>query len=148
MKNKTVVFIGHNDCTGLETGKLKSEIIKSIENGAINFISGGMGEYDRICARLVYEIKIEYPNIKNLLVIPYLNFNIFEKRYFDEIIFPEELEYVPKKASIIKRNQYMVDKSSYAICYVNYSYGGAAKTFQYANKKNVEIINLGKLNIK
>ena len=37
----------------------------------------------------------------------------------------------------------MVDNSGYAICFVTHSWGGAAKTYERANKKKLQIINLG-----
>ena len=47
------------------------------------------------------------------------------------------------KSAIPARNRYMVDNSSYAICFVTHSWGGAAKTYERAKKKKLKIINLG-----
>ena len=139
---KTVVFIGHNECYEMFIEKLESTIISCIENGATHFISGGQGGFDRICAGTVNRLKGKYPFIKNLLVIPYLSFNIFDKELFDEVIYPDGFEKYYFKAAIIEKNKYMVDNSQIAICYVKREYGGAYKTYTYAKKKNLEIINL------
>ena len=75
-------------------------------------------------------------------MIPYLSFNIFDKSIFDSIIYPEGFEKYHFKAAIPKRNQYLVQNAAYAICYVTHSWGGVAKTYEYACKKRLKIINL------
>lgn len=91
----------------------------------------------------VYEMKIKYPYIQNLLVIPYLNFNIKEVKYFDSIIYPDGFEKYYFKSAIPKRNNYLVENSSYAICYITHLWGGAATTYKKALKNGVIIINVG-----
>ncbi len=49
------------------------------------------------------------------------------------------IEAVPKKFAIVKRNEYMVDKSD-AVAYVKKSWGGATITLEYAQKKKKKII--------
>lgn len=142
MKEKTAVFIGHNSTVGLDTKLLEQTIINLIEEDITTFLSGGMGGFDRISARIVYNLKKAYPKIKNYLVIPYLNFNIFDKGLFDEIIFPDELEFIPYKAAIPRRNKYMIEHYSTAICFVKNNFGGAAKSFELAKKNRLNIINL------
>lgn len=106
-------------------------------------MSGGQGSFDRLCAGCVHKLKKQYSKLKNWLVIPYIDFNIFDKSLFDEIIYPDGFEKYHYKAAIPARNKFMVDNASYAICYVNHSWGGAAKTFERAIKKNLKIINMG-----
>lgn len=142
MKEKTAVFIGHNDITGLNTKLLEQTIIDLIQKEITTFISGGMGGFDRTAAKMIYDLKKYYPQIKNYLIIPYLNFNIFDRSLFDEIIFPEKLEIIPHKAAIIVRNRYMIEISGTAICFVQYKVGGAAKSFDYAEKQGLNLINL------
>ena len=64
------------------------------------------------------------------------------KEIFDEIIFPDGFEKYHFKTAITHRNKYMVNNSQIAICYIAHNWGNAIKTFEYANKKNLEIINL------
>ena len=142
MKEKTCVFIGHNECSGIDTEALTTEIIKLINFGITDFLCGGMGSFDFLCAGIIKKLKENYSQIKCILVIPYITNKIqYDKQFFDEVIYPE---YKNRhfKARIIKRNRYMVDISSYAICYIVYLWGGAAKTFQYAEKQNLKIINI------
>lgn len=141
--NKTAIFIGHRECWGVKESLLESIIINLIENGIETFLSGGMGNFDWLSANILYHLKEKYPKINNILVIPYLNFSIRNKKIFDEIIYPEGFEKYHFKAAIIKRNQYMVEHASYAVCYVEHGWGGAAKTYEYAKKRGLNIINIG-----
>lgn len=142
-KEQTATFIGHKECYGVSSEQVREEIIKLIENGVTDFLSGGMGSFDWMCARIVFELKKTYPYIHNYLVIPYLTFTILEDMYFDSIIYPEGFEKYHFKSAIPARNKYLVDNSAYAICYVTHGWGGAAQTFEKAVKKGLTVINLG-----
>ncbi len=117
----TAVFIGHSKCYNLSIDKLEEAIKQCIENGITQFLSGGQGEFDRICAYTVFRLKSRHPHIKNILVIPYLSFNIFNEDIFDEILYPNEFEKYYYKVAIPQRNKYMVCHSDIAICYINHS---------------------------
>ena len=142
-KEQTATFIGHKECYGVSSEQVREEIIKLIENGVTDFLSGGMGSFDWMCARIVFELKKTYPHIHNNLVIPYLTFTILEEKYFDSIIYPEGFEKYHFKSAIPARNKYLVENSAYAICYVTHGWGGAAQTFEKAVKKGLTVINLG-----
>ena len=51
-KDNTAVFIGHSDVCGLSQILLKDVIVKLIKEGVTDFLSGGQGEFDRVCAYL------------------------------------------------------------------------------------------------
>lgn len=142
-KDKTATFIGHKECYGVRVEDVQREIVKLIDSGVTDFLNGGMGGFDWMCARVVYELKKDYPQIRNYLVIPYLTFNIIEPKYFEDIIYPEGFERYHFKAAIPARNRYLVDNSQYVVCYVTHGWGGAAKTLDLAQKKGLRIINLG-----
>ena len=78
-----------------------------------------------------------------ILITVYLSFNVYDKELFDSIIYPDGFEKYNFKSAIPARNRYMVDNSGYAICFVTHSWGGAAKTYERAKKKKLQIINLG-----
>ena len=83
-----------------------------------------------------------------LFITPYLNNNYSTletaKLYYDGIIYPP-LENVPRRFCISKRNEWMVDEADFVIAFVKYSWGGAAKTLEYAKRKKVEFFNLADL---
>ena len=145
-KEQTATFIGHKECLLVRAENVQKEIEKLIAAGVTDFLSGGMGGFDWMCARVVYELKQRYPQIRNFLVIPYLTINITEPKYFDDIIYPEGFEKYHFKAAIPARNRYLVDNAAYALCYVTHGWGGAAQTLKRAQKKGMTIINLGERN--
>ncbi len=141
--NNTATFIGHRECWGVDKEKVRTAVIDLIEKGVNTFLSGGMGSFDGMGARVVYELKEKYPHIQNILVIPYLTFNVWNKEIFDEILYPDGFEKYHFKAAIPARNKFMVDNSAYAICYVTHGWGGAAQTYERAKKKGLTIIDIG-----
>lgn len=110
------------------------------------FLCGGMGEFDLLCASVVRKLKQRY-DVRLVPVIPYMTQDVNQNgdyyyRQYDDVIRPEELMGVHYKSAITKRNRWMIDHSKYALCYVRDHDGGAYKTFSYAKKKEISIINL------
>ncbi len=136
------MFIGHRECYEVSSEKLRQAIEACIHQDITVFLSGGQGQFDRMSASAVHQLKSTYPFIQNHLVIPYLNFRVFNKELFDQIIYPEGLEKYHYKAAIGRRNRYMVEQAAVAICYVQYPFGGAADTYKYATAQNVKCIHL------
>ena len=134
------VFIGHSDCT-LPVSVVKTKIRDMINSGVRQFLNGGMGAFDAICARAVYELKEDFPYIESILVIPYLNFKCLFAHLFDGSIYPEGLENYHYKAAINKRNDYMLDSSDVALCYV-YTLGRCLRTYKGAIKRKLILYHL------
>ena len=59
-----------------------------------------------------------------------------------ETLYPDGLELVPKRFAITHRNRWMVEHSEFIIAYVNRSYGGAAQTLSYAERKKLNIVKI------
>ena len=143
-REKTAVFIGHADCS-LSVEAVIPYIEKEILNGVDTFLNGGQGSFDYICARAVYQLKGKYPKIKSILVIPYHNFKVFNETLFDGFINSDtsnSISYIGYKSAIPKRNRFMIENASTAICFVNHISGGAYKTYQIAQKKGLRIISV------
>lgn len=142
-KSKTALFIGNRDCYQVKEAEIEKAIIEAIEDGIEVFLNGGQGYFDQTCAAIVHRLKKRYPYIKNILVIPYRNFEVFNDSLFDEIVYPSEahtFSYYTYKGNIPKRNRILVDWASVAICYV-YRTGGASITLEYAIRKHLKIID-------
>ena len=94
-----------------------------------------------------------HKNTKIVFVTPYINDWLNDRRdYFeneyDEIIYPE-LESVPFRFAISKRNEWMAEHSDLVIAYVCVDFGGAYAFFKHAIRCNKEVVNIAKLgNIK
>ena len=78
------------------------------------------------------------PAAQAVLVIPYPDRKYDESGY-DYTLFPP-LESVPHRYAILKRNQWMVAQADVVIAYVTHSWGGAAKTLEYARTKRKKVI--------
>ena len=145
LREQTATFIGHSECYQLDKQDIRRAVEDVIKKGVTCFLFGGMGQFDWVCARTVFEVKKSCPAVKSMLVIPYLSFTIHDKTLYDDILYPEGFEQYYFKAAIPERNKYLVDHSAYAICYLTHSWGGAAKTFEQAVKQGLEVVNLGNL---
>ena len=116
------------------------------------FWVGNYGEFDYMSAKAVREMKTIYKNIELILVIPYLTKTINEYKQvyysnFDSILIADIPQNTPHRYKILKCNRYIVNNSNFMICYVDHFWGGAAKTFKYAqSQKNIKIFNLSEQN--
>ncbi len=134
-----VTFCGHREVNEPETVKVwLEEVVDSlIHEGAETFYLGGYGQFDALAAAVVRDKKERYPQIRSVLVLPYLDRN-YDASAYDETLYPP-LENVPRRYAISRRNEYMVDNADVVVAYVAYSFGGAYKTLRYAEKKNKPI---------
>ena len=102
----------------------------------------------RMAARAVREAKRQYPEIRLILLLPY--YETSTSKYgtdFDGIIFPEGQETIPKRAAIIRANQYMIDHCDFLIMYARHIGSNTREFMDYAQRKfqrtgKPEIINL------
>ena len=143
-----ITFCGHSNYlfSDEEKEKLKQLLIKEIrKNPTCKFYLGGYGDFDSLCLRTLRELKKEFQDIELIFITPYIDKNYskleFAKYHYDDVIFPP-LESVTRKFAILKRHEWMVEEADLVIAYVMYSWGGAAKTLEYANRKKKQIINL------
>ena len=137
-----VTFCGHGDETYPDEirKKLNDTIEELILHGADEFLLGGYGKFDQMAATAVKSLKKKYSYIKSILVVRYINRG-FDKELYDYSEYPP-LENTPKRFAILKRNEYMVNRSDIIIAYISHNWGGAAKTFDYALRKKKKMINL------
>ena len=150
-RNKTVCFAGHREVyqRGVDE-KVKSLILKLAQQGATIFLTGGMGEFDRMCNGAVRAVKREFPSIRLCLIIPYLTQTINEQKdylleSYDELIFPDRIEGVHYKSAITLRNRWMTENSEIMLAYVGHEFGGAYQMMKYAQiHGGIRIINLYK----
>ncbi len=138
-----IAFCGHGDIGSSERvpleDKIRRVVIELIEGGADEFLFGGYGDFDNMCARVVHQLKDEYPHITSVLVIPYPD-REYSMLWYDCTEYPPIN--VPRRFAILKRNEYMVEKADVVVAWVKYDFGGAAKTYAYAERKKKKIINL------
>lgn len=144
-----VTFCGHRDF--VETAEAENQLTMFLEKYARENVrlvcyNGGYGNFDYFAAKCVQRMQEQYSNIRNCLVLPYIDQPFLErieifKNHFNETIYPP-LESVPRKYAIIRRNEWMVDSADIVIAYITYSWGGAARTLEYARRKKKNIIQI------
>ena len=83
-------------------------------------------------------LKGRYRHIRLVLVLPYLD-SALSREGYDETVYPP-LESVPRRYAVLRRNEWMVQRSDVIVAYVLHSWGGAAKTLDYARKKKKIIL--------
>lgn len=135
-----VTFCGHRDIPNSE--KVHTWLSRCIErlilDGATKFYLGGYGAFDFMAKSIVWDFKAKYPWIRSILVLPYPD-RYVDMTFYNESIYPP-LETVPRRYCILRRNQWMVEKSDVIVACVFYSWGGAAATLKYAQRKKKHII--------
>ncbi len=136
----TVTFCGHSDVYEIEAVRnwLKIVIRQMIGQGATEFYSGGYGDFDRLVAGVLREMQGEFPQIQSILVLAYLEKQCDMSRY-DDCVYPE-IEGVPKRFAISKRNESMVLDCDVMVAYVTHDWGGAAKMLEYARRKGRRVV--------
>lgn len=95
----------------------------------------------KVCDDCVGLIKKSHPQIRLILILPYLNSSMITDGY-DETLYPP-LESVPRRFAISRRNEWMVLESDAVVAYVTHGWGGAAKTLEYARRKKKSILLYG-----
>ena len=142
-KNKTCCFFGHREVTHNIRDKLTAIIEKLIsENGVTEFYVGHQGQFDSMVYSVLKELKAKYPHIRYTVVLAYMPDEHIKELYGEDTLFPDGMENVPKKFAISKRNDQLIQQSSFAVCYVHKVTGGAAKFRDKAMKKGLQIIDV------
>lgn len=135
----TVTFCGHAEI--VQADEVRNWLIHITESlildGADTFYLGGYGAFDHLAAVVLRELKKTYRHIQIILVLAYLNRHV-ETSDYDSTLYPE-LEGVPPRFAISRRNEKMVEMSDVVVAYVTHDWGGAAKTLAYAKRKRKKI---------
>ena len=142
-KRNTCCFFGHREVTH----NIRPKLIAIIENlitetGVTEFYVGHQGQFDSMVYSVLKELKVMYPHIRYIVVLAYMPDSYIKEVYGEDTLFPDGLESVPKKYAISKRNDWMIQHSDYAVCYVHKITGGAAKFREKAEKRRLHIIDV------
>ena len=138
----TVTFCGHSQVANSTAvaAALAKIIDDLIAEGADEFLLGGYGEFDTMAAVAVRNAKKNHPSIRATLVIPYIDRD-YDPALYDGSLYPP-LETVPRRYAISKRNEWMVANSDVVVTCIQHSWGGAATTLKYAERKKKRIISV------
>jgi len=138
-------FFGHRDTPHTIFDSLCTQIEKLyLEKGITKFYVGHQGNFDNLARKAILFTKCVYPEIESIVILAYFPTPArLPSLYAEEATyFPEGLETVPPRFAIDYRNRWMADNCDSIICYIEHSFGGAAKYVERAKKKGKQIINL------
>lgn len=134
-------FIGHRDTPLSILPKLRETVERHIiEYGVEEFVVGKYGSFDRLAAQAVREAKQRHPEIRLTLLLPYYDpiKQTEQPGGFDGSLYPGGLENVPRRAAIVRANQYMVCHSDYLIAYDAGRIGNTRKLLEYVRHREVK----------
>ena len=134
-------FIGHRDTPASILPKLREAVERHItEYGVNEFVVGKYGGFDSLAAQAVREAKQRHPRIRLTLLLPYYDPHktIELPSGFDGSLYPDGLEHAPRRAAIVRANQYMVCHSDYLIAYDAGRIGNTRKLVEYARHRERE----------
>lgn len=140
----SATFFGHRDFDYAPYKDRLLEIITGlIENyGVREFYNGFRGNFDRLCAELIFELKARYPFIKNILTLSYYGRkNFVLPNCFDESIYLLERR-VPLKYAITYTNRETVLRADFIVSGVRFHYGGAYAALNFAERNKKIILDI------
>ena len=144
MSMKRCFLFGHRDAPDVILKSIIEGIEWSIANKGIGeFIVGQYGNFDALARKAVEMVKKRYPNIRLVLLLPYLkSFEELDRAAYDELLYPEGMETVPPRYAIARANRYALMHSDMLIVYVKHSYGNAASLFAMAERKGLPVYRI------
>ncbi|MBR1820714.1 MAG: hypothetical protein IJ769_03735 [Clostridia bacterium] len=150
---KTCFFIGHRNAPESLRPLLDAVIERHIvQYGVANFVVGRYGSFDRLAAQALRDAKQRHPKIRLTLLVPYYDLikPIELPPGFDDSLYPDGLELVPKRAMIMRTNRYMIQRSDYLIAYDAGHIGNTRELVKYARRREerglIRIENLAEEN--
>ena len=161
VKNRTCCFTGHRNIAMCDVPyvlqRTTEYVHMLIDRGIIYLgVDGALG-FDSLAAEMLFKIRdTEYPRMKVILVYPFDGYtnrwNDKQKEkhrirlpLYDKVVCVFER---CNKDAYLERNRYLADHSGYCVCYCNRSWGGTAYTVRYAKQRNLEVYNIGSLDLK
>ena len=133
-------FFGHRDCPSTIKPALREAIMDLVKTHNVTmFYVGDSGQYDAYCRSVLKELGLNYA-----VVLSRMPGKPTEYDDFSDTMLPEGIvEGGPPRFAIERRNKWMIEQSSYVICYLRHRmYGGAAKFVAMAERKNKVVFNL------
>lgn len=140
---KSCFLFGHADAPQSILPDLIEAIENEVSKGTTVFYVGYHGDFDRMAAAALREIKKKHREVTAILVLSYHpSEQPIEPPYgFDGTFYPP-LENTPRRYAIVRANQYMITGSSSLICYVRH-FGNSRKLLECAERqKDISIVNL------
>ncbi len=133
---KTCFMFGHSTASYDALPKIEAVAERHyLDYGVRSFMVGSRGAFDQMAATAIKRLKGKYPDISLQLLLAYhpgeRAVDLWDG--FDSSYYPP-LEGVPRKFTIVRANQYMIDNCDTIICYVN-GIGNCRNFLEYAQRR-------------
>ena len=138
---------GHRECYGLDAVALSRAVEELIHQGVEVFYVGHQGQFDSLVYTCLTQLRLQYPHIRCRVVLAYLPTEAGRGEAFSDTVFPEGVESVPPRFAVEFRNNWMIHRSQYCLCYIQHTWGGAYKFAKRAKRRGLTVVNLGKVEI-
>lgn len=138
MTGATCFFIGHRETGDELLPALTAAVERHItEYGVTNFMVGRYGNFDKLAARTVIDVKKRHPEVTLTMLLPYHPFDrpTPTPKGFDGTFYPPGMETVPKRLAIVRANRYMIENSCHLIAYVWHPASNARELVEYARSR-------------
>lgn len=147
-------FTGHREISDRDLiqlpGRLDSQTRALIEEGIVDFITGGARGFDTLAALSVLRLRREFPQIRLILALPCREqtkgWRQTEKQCYDEILkLADWVHYSSDsydRGCMMRRNRFMVDHSVCCVFYLKNRRSGTYKTVQYAMEQELRLCNI------
>jgi len=135
---KCCFFIGHRESPASLQPQVEQAVERLIaEEGVTWFVVGHRGGFDRVAHAALAAVKKRYPEITLTLLLAYHPSSrpVPMPSGFDESLYPEGMESVPKPLAIPRANRLMVDRSTHLIAHCNRAGGNTGALVEYARKR-------------
>ena len=141
---KICTFFGHRDCPGEIRPFLRAAILSMIqEQGVDTFYVGHQGAFDRMVVGILQMLVEEMPAIRYTVVLAYLTpASLMDEKPLQHTLFPEGLEFVPRRFAIAWRNEWLIKHCDCVIAYAVHHCGNAARYAAKAEKKGKKVVYL------
>lgn len=133
-------FFGHRNAPGSVKESLKNVISGLIDDGDCEFLVGNNGNFDFWVQKALAEIS-KTKNVSYSIVLSRPDEKALSCDQ-SHTIFPEELDGVPPKFAVSKRNEWMLKRSLTVIAYVKSYFSNSQKWIDRAEKRGMAVLNL------
>lgn len=128
----------------------QNTLVKLVEEGVEVFYNGLAVGFDLLAAKLIIELKKNYPSVKLVGCVPFYgqekNFSAEDKKLYAEVLKHCDVVYVLSDyyyaGCFFKRNDYMCEHADLLVAYQRSNKGGTAYTVKKFRKKGGKIIFL------
>lgn len=138
---KVCTFFGHRDCPESIRPMLHNTLKTLIEHGVYTFYVGNQGKFDTMVRTELNTLTQQYPHIQYLIVLAYIPTSNLAVPS-SHTLLPEGIELVPPRFAISWRNNWMLQRSQYVVCYVSHVGSSASTWLRKAQSSGKIIYNL------